>query len=455
MLASVVTSLVVPKVVGVTEYGYWQLFTFYISYETLSLLGVADGIYLRLGGCMRRDLPGRDLSGEFLLSLVVQLIFTSLMLIAAAREFLTGEASRAFVLVSAAIMLPLQCMVTFISCILQAINEVWRYSLALLVNRTSFLVLLAPMLLARIADYRLYIVVFIFAQLLLTGIVLYQGKSLFACRPSSLRRVVGNFFQDAKTGLLLTLATASSTIGLGVLRLCLDLTQSIETFGTVSLSLSMVTFILSFISQVGIVLFPALRRESSENRRSLFQAAKRSSSLILPLTVFLFPAIKWLIGLWLPSYSQSIQYLAFLLPICIYEGKMQIVYATFYKVARKERDYLTVSLAALLLGACTSGVCLLWFNNLVMALIALSLSYLLRNAFAGIGLNRFYSSRFSSGELFEMAIGIAFLVAMVLLPHAAIVVCALLYICLLIGERDFLKAVAIRWKGRASTHGKR
>ena len=35
LLASVAMSLIVPKVLGVTTYGYWQLFVFYTSYSGL------------------------------------------------------------------------------------------------------------------------------------------------------------------------------------------------------------------------------------------------------------------------------------------------------------------------------------------------------------------------------------------------------------------------------------
>ena len=103
---SMVTSLVVPKVIGVTEYGYWQLFTFYISYEVLALLGVADGIYLKHGGTSRSKLPVSEISGQFLISLCLQLVITFAIVLAALGEY-SDDAKRAFVLLCSAVMLPL------------------------------------------------------------------------------------------------------------------------------------------------------------------------------------------------------------------------------------------------------------------------------------------------------------------------------------------------------------
>ena len=41
---SVVMSLLVPKIVGVADYGYWQLFRFYTTYSGFFQLGLNDGV---------------------------------------------------------------------------------------------------------------------------------------------------------------------------------------------------------------------------------------------------------------------------------------------------------------------------------------------------------------------------------------------------------------------------
>jgi hypothetical protein len=51
--ASIAMSLLVPKVLGVETYGYWQLFGFYASYSGFFMLGLNDGIYLIEGGKTR------------------------------------------------------------------------------------------------------------------------------------------------------------------------------------------------------------------------------------------------------------------------------------------------------------------------------------------------------------------------------------------------------------------
>ena len=50
LLLSLIISFIVPKFLGVEEFGYWQLFVFYSSYVNIAQLGISDGLYLRLGG---------------------------------------------------------------------------------------------------------------------------------------------------------------------------------------------------------------------------------------------------------------------------------------------------------------------------------------------------------------------------------------------------------------------
>mgnify|MGYP007087918717 FL=1 len=61
-LLSVLTSLLVPKVLGVEGFGYWQLFLFYSSYTGFFSLGIADGMYLVEGGKGRSQIDRRKVN---------------------------------------------------------------------------------------------------------------------------------------------------------------------------------------------------------------------------------------------------------------------------------------------------------------------------------------------------------------------------------------------------------
>lgn len=64
-LVGLLTSLIVPKLLGVADFGYWQLFIFYTTYLSLFTLGLNDGVYLIEGGKRRDETNKKQLASQF------------------------------------------------------------------------------------------------------------------------------------------------------------------------------------------------------------------------------------------------------------------------------------------------------------------------------------------------------------------------------------------------------
>ena len=56
LLAGVLVAFVLPKIIGVEDYGYYKTFTLYATYVGLFHLGICDGVYLKFGGKNYSDL---------------------------------------------------------------------------------------------------------------------------------------------------------------------------------------------------------------------------------------------------------------------------------------------------------------------------------------------------------------------------------------------------------------
>ena len=80
LLVSVFMSFIIPKILGVTQYSYWQLFIFYSGYVGFFHFGFNDGLYLRLGGKKFEELDHDNIGTEFKLFFFIQ-YFISLTLI--------------------------------------------------------------------------------------------------------------------------------------------------------------------------------------------------------------------------------------------------------------------------------------------------------------------------------------------------------------------------------------
>jgi hypothetical protein len=136
----------------------------------------------------------------------------------------------------------------------------------------------------------------------------------------------------------------------------IDYLWGIESFGKVSFSLTLTNFFLVFIAQVSMVLFPALRQIDAAAQKRYYGEIDAILSLLLPLILVFYVPIKTVLSLWLPQYAVSLDYLAVLLPLCLFDGKMQLLCTTYFKVLRKEKALLYVNLAAFFLSLLLSVI---------------------------------------------------------------------------------------------------
>ena len=74
-LVGVTVVLLVPKLLGVEEYGYFQLFLFFISYVGFFHFGWADGIVLRYAGEHWERLNRPRFAGQTFFSFFLKSVF--------------------------------------------------------------------------------------------------------------------------------------------------------------------------------------------------------------------------------------------------------------------------------------------------------------------------------------------------------------------------------------------
>lgn len=353
LLVSCLLSLFVPKVLGVEEYGYWQLFIFYSSYVGLFHFGLNDGVYLLFGGNIRSDINKETIKAQFIVGLTIQCVIA--VAIVTIASFFCSVEQRTFVWISVAVFLLLNNSAAFLGYILQAMNETKSYSFSVLINGISFLVPLAVLLCLGIKTFELYVVWYLVAKAISLSFCILKCHDIVtstSLRPST---AIKETVVSMKVGIKLTVANLLNLSIIGIVQFLVDLEWDVETFGLVSLSLSLVTFFMVFISQVSMVLFPTLRQSEKDEQVSFFEKARDLLGLFLPAVFLLYQPINWILSLWLPQYSYSFELFCLLLPLCVFDGKMDIVGSTYLKVLRGEGTLLRINCCTALIsiiGAC-------------------------------------------------------------------------------------------------------
>lgn len=387
LLLSVLMSLLVPKMLGeVTEFGYWQLFLFYSGYVGFFHFGLNDGIYLRFGGQEYHDLDHAALGTQLWLSVIVQTIIAGV--IALVGIVLSHDQGRTVVFITTAVSLVIINASNYLGIIFQMSNITKWYSISVMIDKAFFIVFVAAMLLLRTRHFEPFVYGYLASKFIGLLYCVVKGKAVVFSKLTSLRLGLYELTDNISVGIHLMLSNIASMLIVGTGRLLIDRLWGLSTFGKVSFALSLASFFLLFISQIGMVLFPALRQVDDQRLKRIYQAGRVGIGVMLAAVFLAYLPMQWLLGIWLPQYRESLHYLALLLPLCTFDGKMQMLYNTYLKVLRKERVLLLINVLTFILSGilCVLGGYVI--HSVYAIIIAMVVSVGFRSVIAEIYLTR-------------------------------------------------------------------
>lgn len=370
LLLSIYISLILPKILGINDFSYWQLFIFYFNYLGYMDFGLIDGIYLKYGGMKYHELDKTAVASQFWFLLILQmLIFIGIIFFS--RYFLVSH--REFVLIMAGLFMLLWNMNRFLGYIFQATNNTKTYSIASIINSTVFILLIIFLkLFISYNSYKIYIIVYLISIIVSLFYSIYKGKEIILNRTYSIMNSINASFTNIKMGISLTLSNIFGMLLFGFGRFIVDKIWGIIAFGKFSFAISLTTFFLLFINQGSMVLFPVLRRLERAQLKYYYLILRDLLILFLPIILLLSTPMQYFLELWLPNYTESIDYLIILLPICIFEGKMILLNSTYLKVLSKQKKLLVINLMTMMLAiilSFISGYVFISINGIIVSII--------------------------------------------------------------------------------------
>lgn len=384
LLSSFCVQFFAPKVLSVEEYAYWQLFLFYVSYINISRIGIIDGIYLKLGGKSREELDCSLLKTKWMIFSILQIIIALIMSVIANNVII--DPNRKIVLLACGICMVLINVNNFFGFLFQAINETNIYSISEIIYNLLWFIAVGIICFLRVGSYKLIICMYVLGQVCAFFYLAYKARFIFSSRITDFKQTIIDMLDDAKCGLPLLVSMYASMLVTGSARLVVDKRWGIEAFGYFSFSMSLTTFLLKFISQVSMVLFPAIRRVEKNTQKVIFENFNIVLAILLPAALIFFSPMKFIVTKWLPQYETSMRYLGILIPICVFDGKMQLLYSTYLKVLRKEKKLLYINGLSVLISFGLSVIGAYIFQNLEFIAWGLLLAIMVRSFVAEISL---------------------------------------------------------------------
>lgn len=409
LILSVLMSLVVPKVLGVEEFGYWQLFLFYSSYVGFFHFGLNDGIYLKYGGIDYDKLNFSLLCSQFWILFIVQALFACFITLLG---FLyVNDYNRQFIFVSTAIFLILSNMSYLLGYIFQATNRIKVFSISVIIDKLFFIISVLMLVILKAESFKVFIILYLIAKSISLIYCIFEGKKLVFLKLYDIKITISEMIFNISRGINLMFSNIASMLILGSSRLIIDKIWGIQSFGKISFSLSLTNFFLLFIGQVGMVLFPTLRRISGEQQKKFYDVSRSILGIVLAGVLLLYVPVNYVLDLWLPKYSESLRYLILLLPLCTFDGKMQMLCNTYLKVLKKEKSLFKINLISM---GISFVLCLIGsyiFRNIYIIVIFMVISVAIRTIIAEVYLAKLMNALVIKSILLEILLVCIFVVS--------------------------------------------
>lgn len=408
-LISVIMVLVVPKWLGVTQYSYWQLYIFYLNYIGILGIGWSDGIYLKIGGHKYDELNKPLLISQFWLMAFVETAFSIIFSLFCI--IFVSDNDKTFILIITAVSGFCLIMRSLFYYVLQATNRIKEFALINFFERILFFVLTLAVLLINANSYKPLLLVDLLAKLLSVIFLIWICKDIVFGSSVSIKTAIIDAKSNINIGMKLLLANIASTLIIGIVRWGIERQWDIETFGKISLTLSISSLLMLFVNAVGIVMFPMLRRTSRERLPLIYIQMRTAIMLpLLAMLTFYYPAVT-LLSAWLPHYAESLKYMAIILPICIYESKISMLITTYLKTLRKEKKILLVNALTLVLSLISTLILIFWFKNLTLAVFSIFMLLAFRCILAEILLSKIIEVNVLKDIILEVVVTILFILS--------------------------------------------
>lgn len=346
LLLSFFTSFLIPRFLGVTEFGYWQIYLFYTSYVGFFHFGFNDGVYLRYGHLDYDQLPQKLLRSTIRIYMMSLVIISGLLYIFALFE---SNADKQFALSMTAINIFVVSLTGLFIYIFQFTNQIRRYSFITILNRIIFVIFLMFLFYFQMKNYKLVVILDLSTRIIVLIVCTFFSKELLYGEIEKYNYGLKEYLINIKVGINLMLASIMGMLISGIGRFLIERFMSIEDFGLYSFANTATNLALVFINAISLVLYPALKRMESKDIAKYYLKINIILCIVIYFCLFLYFPICLIVEVYLSAYIPILEYLFILFPVVIANAKLVIVINTYYKALREEKAMFKANISSVIM----------------------------------------------------------------------------------------------------------
>lgn len=367
LISSILIGFVIPKILGVTDYGYYKIFILYMTYIGLFHFGFIDGIYLKYGGVNYNDLNKERFRTYFKFLFILEL-FISLIGIIITIIFIEGD--KKFIFIMLFINLIAINMTTFFQFISQITSRFKEYSSRIIFLSIANIFIVFLLYIFKLNNYRIYTQLIVGTNFILLMWYVYTYRDIVFGQHRKIGEEKKNIIDFFKFGVILLIANLSSTLVLTVNKQIVEIFFSVEQFSIYSFAYSMLAMITIVVSAVSVVLYPTFK--NIDFNRLILQYDNMNRFIIVFVIIGLigyFP-LQWLVPKLLPEYADSLPIFRVALPGLLFSSSISAIKHNYFKVTNKNNHYFYIASFVILLNIIMGLVSYYYFENLITIAIS-------------------------------------------------------------------------------------
>ena len=368
-LISALITFIVPKVLDVESYAYIQLYIFYTSYVSYLHYGWVDGIRLRYGGAYYEDLDKPLFGSQIWEYSILQMIVSFGVILGVSFFFDAGNRKIALLAVGICMLFRLPRLMP--QYIMEMSNRIKECARIIIIERGIYLALTCTVIWSGKTSVASLLLCDLAGQAISSAYAFWCCRDLVATKPTKLTVSTKEAWRNVSSGIKLTIANVSSLLIIGIIRMSIENQWDIETFGKISLTISISNLLMVFIRAVAMVMFPTLRRINKDKLAAVYSTMRLGIMLPLLGMLIVYYPLKVVMSIWLPQYAESLKYMALLFPMCIFESKMSMLIETYLKTIRMEGWLLKINLITVSLSGVLAFITSYVLHNLTLAVLSI------------------------------------------------------------------------------------
>lgn len=406
---SVLITLIVPKIIGVTEYSFLQLYSFYISYVGILHFGWLDGIYLKYGGYEYKDLDKKKFSTQFWLLVIFEAIISFIMFIIIIN--FVNDIDKQYILIMTAICSFITIIKQFFLYILQITNKIKEYAKYTRLDRIIYGIIILGILFLGVKQYKYLLIIDVITKSITLLLCINSCKEIVFNKIENITKGIQEVLNNISIGIKVMIANFAGLMIIGVIRFGIERTWNIETFGKVSLTINISNILVTFINAIGITIFPILKRTSEEKLSDIYLVIRNILIGLLFSMLIVYYPLKEILVLWLPKYADSLEYMAMLFPICIFESKMSLLINTYLKTLRKEKQLLQINILSCIISVVSVIINCYLLKNLNLTILSIIIVLAFRTIVSELYLEKQLNININKDIIIELVMCIIFIVS--------------------------------------------